>query len=498
LSKSVGSVVQLLPKTHHLQEHRNFLGQTPLHLAVVDREIFALILNTDNDLDLDVTDNWGITPLMYAAAMGATDAVKLLIMKGANLMARDERWNRDFLKYALGRGHWNIIILALDTIHLRYGPKAFQQYVRWALLHLLYNNTELMESRDSYFEYLVEACDDVNFEIQDCHEGTDCNNLLHYVRSQKEFNALTRRGFRCFNEPNSDGKLAIFSIASRVSNADLTRLCFENGTDVNHIDHHGRSILFQILPRLRHLDHTTWDTHDSIKLCLAWDLDISISDCCKCACSTDGCHSTAAFDTSFTSSIFSGLPNFVWAFEWLSLVEQYRGFNAAKSVLLSFIRRTLSDMLEITHICCHRGEGIRSGIYRLYQSKSIPEEDAEEILDEEQELIDTLEKEMQGYESKGLGVLKSQWMMLLKQRYDERFEEVDNKKKAYVNQVSDEPKTLDLSSTASKKEDRPSSRLIIRMINNITSSTAIMVFHFSSPDRWRSTLFGFSMSIPGL
>jgi hypothetical protein len=54
----------------------------------------------------------------------------------------------------------------------------------------------------------------------------------------------------------------------------ISLLCLENGIHVNHIEHHGRSILFQILPKLRDLNYTTWDTDDSIKLCLAWGLDI--------------------------------------------------------------------------------------------------------------------------------------------------------------------------------------------------------------------------------
>jgi hypothetical protein len=114
-------------------------------------------------------------------------------------------------------------------------------------------------------------------------------------------------------------------------------------------------------------------------------------------------------------------------------------------------------MLEITQICCHRGGDIRSWILSIFQSESIPE-DAEEILDEEEELIDTLEREMQGYNSENLGVLEFQWMILLKQTYDERLEEVDNKRKTYVNQVSGEPRTFDLSSTSSKKGNRPRSR----------------------------------------
>ncbi|KAJ5884772.1 hypothetical protein N7495_009282 [Penicillium taxi] len=433
LSKSAKRVRQLLPNLHELHKHRNFLGQTPLHLALVDPEVFLLILDTDHQLD--VIDNWGITPLMYASAMGDTNAVDLLIKKGANILTCDTHWNRDFLKYAFSRGHWNVVCQALDTIQKSYGRQVFQHYVCNALLNTLYNDTISMVSRSSHFEYLVELCDDVNFEFRDDHERTDCNNLLHYVRDQKEFEALTRRGFRYLNKPNSEGKLANFSITSRVSNADLTRLCLENGTDVNHIDHDGRSIFFQIVPQLTQLAYTTWDTHDSIKLCLAWNLDVFISDCCKCACSTDGCNSTAAFDIQFKPSIFTNLPKFVWAFEWLSLVEEYRGHDAAKVILLSFLRRTLSDMLEITHTCCHRGKGIKSKFSIMCQSKLTPE-DVEEILDEEQEFIDILEKEMQGYNSKSLSVLRSEWMVLLKQSYDESLKKLEKERRGYKNQRS--------------------------------------------------------------
>jgi hypothetical protein len=38
-----------------------------------------------------MTDNWSITHLMYAAVIGATHAAELLFIKGANLMAHDER-----------------------------------------------------------------------------------------------------------------------------------------------------------------------------------------------------------------------------------------------------------------------------------------------------------------------------------------------------------------------------------------------------------------------
>jgi hypothetical protein len=131
-------------------------------------------------------------------------------------------------------------------------------------------------------------------------------------------------------------------------------------------------------------------------------------------------------------------------------VEEYRGHDAAKAMLLSFLRRTLSDMVEITHTCCHRGKGPRSKLYPMFQSKLTPE-DVEEILDEEQEFIEILEKEMQGYYSKSLGKLKSEWMSLLKQSYDESLEKLENQRKGHEHQVSGAHIAFDFLSHLTKK-----------------------------------------------
>jgi hypothetical protein len=72
-------------------------------------------------------------------------------------------------------------------------------------------------------------------------------------------------------------------------------------------------------------------------------------------------------------------------------------------------------MLKMTHVCCHRGEGL--GPRWVFNSQ--PDlGDIENLLDEEQSMIEVLEEEMQKYIPESLGTLKCLWMGLLKKAYD--------------------------------------------------------------------------------
>jgi hypothetical protein len=416
LCGAASTVQRLLPKITDLDSHRNFLGQTSLHLAVCNPPIITLILDAGHDLD--TTDRWGIIPLMYAAALGVSEVVKLLIIKGANITTRATRWNRDFMHYASVRGHWDLILESLDTIRSYYVEKTFQQYVYKAILHLVSKDTWLGDSKIKYYESLLKLCVDVNFTFDDLDRRTKDNNLLHYVETDSELHALLRHGFHGFNTPNSDGELPIFSIVDHTLDFNLFRSCIDNGTDIHHIDHSDRTIIFKLLPRLHMLEFTTWDTIDSIKLCLHQGLDIFHADSCRCPCSNNGCHASAAFNINFTPTFLRNQPDFIWAFEWLSMVEEFCGYEASKKMLLSFIRRVRFDMLKMTHICCHRGKGLGSSwVFDSQPNFS----DIGKILDEEQSMIEALETEMQSHTSESLDTLKCLWMEILKEVYDGAF-----------------------------------------------------------------------------
>ena len=64
--------------------------------------------------------------------------------------------------------------------------------------------------------------------------------------------------------------------------------------------------------------------------------------------------------------------------------------SEAKKILISFIRNGKFDEIEMTHICCSRDRGPFST--RLCQKPSISGEDIDEILDEESDFVEILEK----------------------------------------------------------------------------------------------------------
>ncbi|KAJ5994929.1 hypothetical protein N7481_001906 [Penicillium waksmanii] len=378
--------------------------------------------------DLDATDRWGITPLMYAAALGLSDIVRLLIVEGARIVMCDTRWNRNFMNYASVRGHWDLILESLHTIRQCYGEEAFQYYVGMAIMRLVSEDTWLGDRRTKVFETLLELFDDVNFTFTDSHRGERSNNLLHYVQTEEELHALVRCGFNGFNQPNSDGELAVSSIVCQIADFNLFRGCLDHGTDVNHINHSNRTVIFKLIECLGRLQYTTWDTIESIKLCLHRGIDIFHTDSCRCACSINGCHISAGFNIAFKSTIFArgSIVSFIWAFEWLSIVEEFHGHEAAKTLLLSFIRRTRFDMLKITHVCCHKGEGIgrkRLGIFDYQDAIG----DVQGLLNEEEDMIEILEEEMRGYTRESLETLECIWSQLLKKKYKEALEKAQEK-----------------------------------------------------------------------
>ncbi|KAI7782004.1 ankyrin repeat-containing protein [Diaporthe eres] len=109
------------PELAHQRERLllvNFLGQSSLHLAVGNIQIVTMLINLGHDLDM--TDNWVITPLMYAAAMGFEEVAVHLLLRGANPWLQDARFNRTFLDYAIIRGHWNLIHKTLSALQDMY------------------------------------------------------------------------------------------------------------------------------------------------------------------------------------------------------------------------------------------------------------------------------------------------------------------------------------------------------------------------------------------
>ena len=461
-----------------LHRETNFLGQTPLHLAVRDVEIVRLLVQ--DGYDMDIPDNHGISPLMYAAGMGKTDVVRFLINQGADLSIRDKRWKRTFIGYADTRGHWQLIIDALITIQATY-PKRFTDYFVCDALMRLISGTRIMwwsNEWSIYFAKLMALGPDAicNIRFANGKDQTEDNNFLHFISSYEDVDDLAQHGFNLFNQPNSAGNTAIFSLAGRLDPTLLQSL-IDHGTNINHVNHEGRTLLLLLLKQLSYMSHRVFDVMDSIRLCLKSGLDIFLSDRCRCPCSPDGCFLPAAFDITFEGLLWTNAPAFVWALELLSLVEELRGREDSKKLLLGFLRRAYFDKVGMTHVCCHRGNSIQ-GHSLLRPERSVAEDDIGEILEEEEEFIASLEEEMLPLNSETLECLRSKWMSILKERHQEQVEEVERTRKQ--NNYHETPIGVSSSSPnpgCTSDKDRKRSRLIIET----TPSTMYIIQALISP-----------------
>ncbi|KAG7147237.1 hypothetical protein HYQ46_003927 [Verticillium longisporum] len=83
LNKSIAETTVWIQRTPDLEACMTHLGQTPLHLAVVDDQILDLVLNSGHNVD--AMDSFENTPLIYAIRLGRWYAVSRLLTHGASL-----------------------------------------------------------------------------------------------------------------------------------------------------------------------------------------------------------------------------------------------------------------------------------------------------------------------------------------------------------------------------------------------------------------------------
>ncbi|KAL2830500.1 ankyrin repeat-containing domain protein [Aspergillus cavernicola] len=414
LRGSVAAVTSLVSWPSSALSERNFLGQTPLHLAVSELEILKVLLQAGHDVD--AVDKEGRTPLMYAAAMGHTKVVQLLIRKGANILLDDnslDNWN--FIGCASIRGHWDLIVDSLEPIQSCCETELFKRCVEYSIVCLVCNDeTGLGDTRRAYFAKLIKLCIDVNFTFKDPTCFTTYNTLLHYISHYDEADTLVRCGFTRYNQLNSEGQHAIHLLPSYTL-VDLTGFLIDHGTDVNAVDKNGRTVLFYLLPELSHsYDERIPTIINCIHTCLAHGLDILASDNCRCACAPDGCCVAATFNLQTLGYLYPDFHRVIWVLELLCIIEEVQGCEPSKKLLMSILRKTHFERLGITHVCCNRGSGL---YYATTDAEPLDTIVINEILEEESESITMLEKEVQKLEAEPLGKLRYRWICMLQEIY---------------------------------------------------------------------------------
>ncbi|KXH39676.1 hypothetical protein CSAL01_03000 [Colletotrichum salicis] len=104
LLESTDIVVKWISKSR--KDEKNSLGQTPLHLAVGDPQRMGALIEAGHNVNS--TDIYGITPLMYAAVENQAESTILLIEVGASINAVDTTYGRGFLYYAAA--HFGVLL----------------------------------------------------------------------------------------------------------------------------------------------------------------------------------------------------------------------------------------------------------------------------------------------------------------------------------------------------------------------------------------------------
>jgi ankyrin repeat protein len=413
---SLESVNKWIPGSD--KNERNFLGQTPIHLAISNLRHLLALVNAGHDVD--AADNYGITPLMYAAAANLEECLITLLEAGANPTLRDTRYQRTFMEYAAIRGHWNLILKSLCWIEAVVEKKIAESWAQYAAILYYVVYPDYLRKREVPFQQLLAKCGSVNFTFDDRDKGLQNNSLLHYVRSIKDVEVLLEHGFTLINHVNSTGQHALISVVLDQREPGVVRRLLGAGAAVDLRDNLHHTTLYYVLDRLQTAhENTIWETMDSLRTLLTSGADVLCRDSCRCPCLPNGCLPSAVLRYSVCERFFSArVP--VWSLEWLSLVLKHRGTSEAKTILLSFIQKAKFDEMGMTHVCCSRGRGLFSS--RLFQKPSMSDEDIDEILDEESEFVEILENEMVLSSAKVYETLLDDWILQIKASLDKSCE----------------------------------------------------------------------------
>ncbi|EFQ25667.1 uncharacterized protein GLRG_00811 [Colletotrichum graminicola M1.001] len=417
---------------------RNFLGQTPLHFAVVNHLHLEVFLEFNPDLD--APDNYGNTPLMYAAAENQEESAMMLLDAGADVYAEESRYNRTFIEYGALRDHWKLVLNCLSRIESLMGKKVAENWAEHAtlLFHVQYPNT--LNNRNVTFRQFLVKCPDVNFFYDNLRTKSQENTLLHSASSRSDLDALLDNGFKLISHRNSTGRHPLIEAADRAV-PRLVEGLLDNGADIALKDHWHRTALHHALARLEKVSYEAiYEAIDTILILVTHGADLLSRDNCRCPCSPEGC--LLGVELMHTVHQIRGHVHFpAWALEWVCLVYESRGTDGAKTAIASLLRRTKHKEMGMTHICCRRHPPFPWGPSFVSGGPScIPDDDIDDILDEESEFIEILEKEMtqttvQKYEllfDEWVRHIKSSLAVLCKEavKYDKKVENDENGKKA--------------------------------------------------------------------
>jgi ankyrin repeat protein len=378
-------------------DQKNFLGQTPLHFAAAQGRHLDLLIAYGHNLD--AVDYHGNTPLMYAVAMNQAESVMLLIDSGANPGIHENNNRRLFMHYAASRGHWCLLLDIIDHIKETIGEKLTNPWAEKAtiIFHLSYSRSR-REENVSLGDFLSRCSKaDFTFLMRPDQGGTQ--TLLHKCKSVEDIEELIFAGFKNIDQRNSLGQTALMcAISEQVSAAVVSKL-IQAGADVNLKDEQGRTVLQYAFQNIGISFH--YEPSEGIRILsilLRQGVELYPKEKCRCPCSPDGFAPGIELNTNSDFSHWWGPPEApIWWLEWITQIYETRGEDDARATLLALIRRLKHRHLDVSHVYCPMNlerDFFWDTLWSMADMPRISEEDINDILEEESEFIESLEKEM--------------------------------------------------------------------------------------------------------
>ncbi|KAL0941661.1 uncharacterized protein CTRU02_204424 [Colletotrichum truncatum] len=404
---------------------KNFLGQTPVHLAVCDPSHLKALLQAGHDPD--APDNYGMTPLMYAAAMNEEGSLMILLDSTNKLNASCKRFQRSFMHYAAAHGHWKLILMSLCRIETIFGKKVAEKWAEAATIEFQVSIIGYNDGRDVSLHELLAKCGSPDFTFDDGTCGVQNNCLLHEAKTVADVEAILSSGSKLINHTNTAGQHPLIAAAKR-HNPEMVRKLLDAGADVRLRDNKHRTSLDHALKALHRPFFDVVETSlDTVRILLSAGADVSSRDCCRCPCSPQGCLPTSVLPHSVTvinAVFYTIFP--IWTAEWLNLVHEYRSADEAKAILLSLLRRRKHEKLGMTHVCCRRQDQ-----RKFLHCDQVRDDEIDGIMEEESEFIELLEREMGEIAEYQYEALLELWVREMKVSFDEVYKKHAERKQKW-------------------------------------------------------------------
>ncbi|KAK4452499.1 hypothetical protein QBC34DRAFT_397718 [Podospora aff. communis PSN243] len=397
---------------------RNFLGQTPVHGALAPElcDILNVLLSHAPAL-VDMADNWGLTPLMYAVALGYTQSASLLIKNGANFTQRSQWKHLDFIGCAFQWDQEDLLWTLLPDIETRSDGSDEHLYV-WAQLAeqtITVADWLATPGKEKWISQFWENCLSEPYldSRLDMVFGESNSALGHLVRTPDTSQRLFDSGFRRHNHRNASGEHCLFS-AVKSLNGPLVSLLLAAGTRADIQDNRGRTCLHKLLkkhvgrivnPRI----HEALAAFAIVRLLLesAPQRPVgSITDNCHCPCSENGHIASDQLTAEFEDSIFVHATSPLWLVEYICILEDAGQTEEARESILSQLRLWRFSKLGIPHYRTCRCFGREEEEDRPWDT----------IKDERK--VETLEVEMVELRQLPLSGLKAQLALRMRESYD--------------------------------------------------------------------------------